>query len=92
MVLCFSRQVYGMSESTGPHSINNITKGYQLNSAGKPVPGCITKIANPDKDGNGEVLLLCVSFFFRMYFHGLLLFVTRKDSDGRTACLYGLLE
>lgn len=53
-----------MSESTGPHSINNITKGYQLNSAGKPVPGCITKIANPDKDGNGEVLLLCVSFLF----------------------------
>jgi long-chain-fatty-acid--CoA ligase ACSBG len=44
-----------MSESTGPHSINNITKGYQLNSAGKSVPGCLTKIANPDKDGNGEV-------------------------------------
>jgi long-chain-fatty-acid--CoA ligase ACSBG len=57
MVLCFSYpvQVYGMSESTGPHSINNITKGYQLNSAGKSVPGCLTKIANPDKDGNGEV-------------------------------------
>ncbi|XP_046633356.1 long-chain-fatty-acid--CoA ligase ACSBG2-like [Daphnia pulicaria] len=50
-------EVYGMSESTGPHSINNITKGYQLNSAGKSVPGCLTKIANPDKDGNGEILM-----------------------------------
>jgi hypothetical protein len=64
MVLCFSypAQVYGMSESTGPHSINNITKGYQLNSAGKSVPGCLTKIANPDKDGNGEVILKNIFF------------------------------
>ncbi|XP_032780235.2 long-chain-fatty-acid--CoA ligase ACSBG2 [Daphnia magna] len=50
-------EVYGMSESTGPHSINNITKGFHINSAGKTAPGCITKIANPDKDGNGEILM-----------------------------------
>ena len=52
---CFSRQVYGMSESSGPHSINHILKGFHACSAGKTVPGCITKIADPDKDGNGEV-------------------------------------
>jgi len=44
-----------MSESTGPHSINNIAKGFLPNSAGKAAPGCFTKIRSPDKDGNGEV-------------------------------------
>lgn len=50
-------EVYGMSESTGPHSINNIVKGFLPNSAGKAAPGCITKIRSPDKDGNGEILM-----------------------------------
>ena len=43
-----------MSESTGPHCINS-AKGFRINSAGKTLPGCITKIKNADKDGNGEV-------------------------------------
>lgn len=59
----FMCQAYGMSESTGPHSINNITKGFHLNSAGKGLPGCITKISNPDKDGNGEVGIIIISFY-----------------------------
>lgn len=68
--LSLARQVYGMSESSGPHSINNIMKGFHLNSAGKTAPGCITKIANPDKDGNGEVnfLLLVFSVFLECSF------------------------
>ena len=57
-----------MSESSGPHSINNIMKGFHLNSAGKTVPGCITKIANPDKDGNGEVNFLLVFQFLECSF------------------------
>lgn len=74
-----------MSESTGPHSINNITKGFYINSAGKSLPGCITKIANPDKDGNGEV-----GFLSFPPFHGFTIRIERVDFDGRTARLYGL--
>jgi hypothetical protein len=50
-----------MSESTGPHAINNIMKGFAVSSAGKTIPGCITKISNPDREGNGEVL--CVYLY-----------------------------
>jgi len=68
-------QAYGMSESTGPHAINNITKGFAVSSAGKTIPGCITKISNPDREGNGEVLCVCLfiralkssSFFFKAH-------------------------
>ena len=50
-----SSKAYGMSESTGPHCVNSVIKGFQMNSAGKTTPGAVTKILNPDKDGNGEV-------------------------------------
>lgn len=50
-------EAYGMSESTGPHAINNITKGFAVSSAGKTIPGCTTKISNPDREGNGEILM-----------------------------------
>jgi long-chain-fatty-acid--CoA ligase ACSBG len=43
-----------MSECTGPHCLST-PKGFRINSAGKTLPGCITKIKNADKDGNGEV-------------------------------------
>jgi len=49
-------EAYGMSESTGPHCINS-PKGFRINSAGKTLPGCITKIKNADKEGNGEILM-----------------------------------
>jgi len=50
-------EAYGMSESTGPACINHIVKGFHINSVGKTLPGCNTKILNPDHDGNGEILL-----------------------------------
>ena len=47
--------VYGMSESTGPTISNMEGTPIELNSAGVPVPGTDAKIANPDKDGVGEI-------------------------------------
>ncbi|XP_044051319.1 long-chain-fatty-acid--CoA ligase ACSBG2-like isoform X2 [Siniperca chuatsi] len=47
-------ELYGMSESSGPHSVpcNN---EYRITSCGKVMPGCKTKLENPDKDGSGEI-------------------------------------
>uniref|UniRef100_A0AAR2J5U6 long-chain-fatty-acid--CoA ligase n=1 Tax=Pygocentrus nattereri TaxID=42514 RepID=A0AAR2J5U6_PYGNA len=47
-------ELYGMSESTGPHSIS-CANNYQIMSCGKVIPGCRTKLDKPDADGNGEV-------------------------------------
>ncbi|XP_002731707.2 long-chain-fatty-acid--CoA ligase ACSBG2-like [Saccoglossus kowalevskii] len=46
--------IYGMSESSGPHTISLPGK-FLVGSAGKEFPGSETKLADPDKDGNGEV-------------------------------------
>lgn len=45
-----------MSECSGPHSIN-YPGNYKTCSAGKTLPGCQTKILEPDKDGNGEICM-----------------------------------
>jgi len=50
-------EAYGMSESTGPHCVNNIVKGFQANSVGKTTPGAVTKINNPNANGEGEILM-----------------------------------
>nr|XP_046241367.1 long-chain-fatty-acid--CoA ligase ACSBG2-like isoform X1 [Scatophagus argus] len=47
-------EVYGMSESSGPHTVSS-NEEYRITSCGKPMPGCKTKLDNPDQDGNGEV-------------------------------------
>uniref|UniRef100_A0A667XS11 long-chain-fatty-acid--CoA ligase n=1 Tax=Myripristis murdjan TaxID=586833 RepID=A0A667XS11_9TELE len=47
-------EVYGMSESSGPHTVSLIND-FRIMSCGKVLPGCKTKLDNPDKDGNGEV-------------------------------------
>ncbi|KAF7654748.1 hypothetical protein LDENG_00065410 [Lucifuga dentata] len=47
-------ELYGMSESTGPHTVS-IPDAYKLTSCGKEIPGCKTKLQNPDEDGNGEI-------------------------------------
>ena len=49
-------EAYGMSESSGPHSMNTPT-AFRLGSIGKALSGCATKIVHADKDGNGEVSL-----------------------------------
>ncbi|XP_055017916.1 long-chain-fatty-acid--CoA ligase ACSBG2-like, partial [Boleophthalmus pectinirostris] len=47
-------ELYGMSESSGPHTVS-VPNAYRLTSCGKVMPGCKTKLENPDKDGNGEI-------------------------------------
>ncbi|XP_015221108.2 long-chain-fatty-acid--CoA ligase ACSBG2 isoform X2 [Lepisosteus oculatus] len=47
-------ELYGMSESTGPHTIS-LPDAFRLTSCGKVIPGCETKISNPDSEGNGEI-------------------------------------
>ncbi|ROL42514.1 Long-chain-fatty-acid--CoA ligase ACSBG2 [Anabarilius grahami] len=47
-------ELYGMSESTGPHSIS-CAEGYRIMSCGKVLKGCKTKLDKPDSDGNGEI-------------------------------------
>ncbi|KAG7230572.1 hypothetical protein INR49_025289 [Caranx melampygus] len=47
-------ELYGMSESTGPHTISR-PDAYKLTSCGKEIPGCKTKLHNPDEEGNGEI-------------------------------------
>ncbi|XP_047443161.1 long-chain-fatty-acid--CoA ligase ACSBG2 isoform X2 [Mugil cephalus] len=47
-------ELYGMSESTGPHTISNPT-AFKITSCGKEIPGCKTKLHNPDEEGNGEI-------------------------------------
>ncbi|XP_050720433.1 long-chain-fatty-acid--CoA ligase ACSBG2-like isoform X4 [Eriocheir sinensis] len=49
-------EIYGMSESTGPHTIGT-EKAFKIGSAGRTVPGCYTKLDKPDKEGNGEVCM-----------------------------------
>ncbi|XP_058491860.1 long-chain-fatty-acid--CoA ligase ACSBG2-like [Solea solea] len=47
-------ELYGMSESSGPHSVS-VNNNYRIPSCGKVMPGCKTKLDNPDNDGNGEI-------------------------------------
>ena len=47
-------EIYGMSESSGPHTVS-VPWDFRLTGVGKDLPGCTTKLANPDKDGSGEV-------------------------------------
>ncbi|XP_068576803.1 long-chain-fatty-acid--CoA ligase ACSBG2-like isoform X2 [Cebidichthys violaceus] len=49
-------ELYGMSESSGPHTISTDTH-YHLTSCGKVMPGCKTKLDNPDEDGSGEICM-----------------------------------
>uniref|UniRef100_A0A8C8MH41 long-chain-fatty-acid--CoA ligase n=1 Tax=Oncorhynchus tshawytscha TaxID=74940 RepID=A0A8C8MH41_ONCTS len=47
-------ELYGMSESTGPHTIS-WENDFKIMSCGKVVVGCQTKLDKPDEDGNGEI-------------------------------------
>ena len=48
--------LYGMSESSGPHTLNLIQPdGWKVGSCGKTIMGVQMKIADPDKNGEGEV-------------------------------------
>jgi len=49
-------ECYGMSETSGPQTGNRPGQ-HRLNSVGPSLEGCQTKIAEPDPDGNGEILM-----------------------------------
>ncbi|KAM4576478.1 long-chain-fatty-acid--CoA ligase ACSBG2-like [Odontesthes bonariensis] len=46
-------ELYGMSESSGPHTVS--IDEFRIMSCGKEMPGCKTKLENPDGEGNGEI-------------------------------------
>ncbi|KAM9384981.1 long-chain-fatty-acid--CoA ligase ACSBG2 [Pholidichthys leucotaenia] len=47
-------ELYGMSESTGPHTISR-HNAFKLTSCGIELSGCKTKLHNKDEEGNGEI-------------------------------------
>ncbi|XP_029017711.1 long-chain-fatty-acid--CoA ligase ACSBG2-like [Betta splendens] len=47
-------ELYGMSESSGPHTIS-INSDYRITSCGKVMPGSKINLDNPDEEGNGEI-------------------------------------
>uniref|UniRef100_A0A8C9YN78 Long-chain-fatty-acid--CoA ligase ACSBG2 n=1 Tax=Sander lucioperca TaxID=283035 RepID=A0A8C9YN78_SANLU len=66
-------ELYGMSESTGPHTIS-ASDAFRLTSCGKEIPGCKTKLHNPDEEGNGEIC-----FWGRHVFMGYLNMVDKTE-------------
>ena len=49
-------ELYGMSESTGSHSVNLMGGGrWRVGSAGQALVGTEMKIHCPDENGDGEV-------------------------------------
>ncbi|XP_061635857.1 long-chain-fatty-acid--CoA ligase ACSBG2 isoform X2 [Phyllopteryx taeniolatus] len=73
-------ELYGMSESTGPHTVS-LPNAFRITSCGKELPGCKTKLHNPDNDGNGEIC-----FWGRHVFMGYLNMADKTgealDSEG----------
>ena len=53
-------ELYGMSENSGPHSLNMINE-WRLASVGHSMKGTYLKIDQPDENGEGEV-----SIFIRL--------------------------
>jgi len=49
-------EVYGMSESTGPHTVS-FPWAFRLGTVGKDLNGCTTRLDNPDAEGNGEICM-----------------------------------
>lgn len=49
-------EVYGMSESSGPHTVNSPGNTLMF-SVGRPFPGAYHKLDQPDAKGNGHILM-----------------------------------
>ncbi|XP_016053395.1 PREDICTED: long-chain-fatty-acid--CoA ligase ACSBG2 [Miniopterus natalensis] len=49
-------EIYGMSESTGPHTASN-WDNYRILSSGKIISGCKNMLFQPNNDGIGEVCM-----------------------------------
>ncbi|KAK1174416.1 long-chain-fatty-acid--CoA ligase ACSBG2-like [Acipenser oxyrinchus oxyrinchus] len=66
-------ELYGMSESTGPHAVSN-EAAFRIMSCGKEIPGCSSKLDKPDEEGNGEIC-----FWGRHVFMGYLNMVDKTE-------------
>uniref|UniRef100_A0A673M4T1 long-chain-fatty-acid--CoA ligase n=1 Tax=Sinocyclocheilus rhinocerous TaxID=307959 RepID=A0A673M4T1_9TELE len=75
-------ELYGMSESTGPHSIS-WAEGYRIMSCGKVLTGCKTKLDKPDTDGTGEIC-----FWGRHVFMGYLNMPEKTEEALDTVSLF----
>ncbi|XP_010599335.2 long-chain-fatty-acid--CoA ligase ACSBG2 [Loxodonta africana] len=64
-------EMYGMSESSGPHTVA-VCENYRTHSCGKILSGCKNMLYQPDKDGVGEVC-----FWGRHVFMG---YLEREDA------------
>lgn len=53
---CVISETFGMSESTGPQTLN-LERKFRLGSVGLTLSGLETKIDHPDADGNGEICM-----------------------------------
>lgn len=49
-------EVYGMSESSGPHAVA-VPQSFYITSVGKEFPGATTLLGDCDKEGNGEICM-----------------------------------
>ncbi|XP_069137108.1 long-chain-fatty-acid--CoA ligase ACSBG2-like isoform X3 [Argopecten irradians] len=73
-------EVYGMSESTGPHTVGT-NDNFRLSSVGKEIPGVHTKLADKDDEGNGEVCMQGRHVFMG-YLNNAVKNAEAFDSDG----------
>lgn len=71
---------YGMSESTGGHSMSTF-EAPTFETSGRSMPGIKTKIANPDENGHGEICLKGRHIFMG-YLHELEKTKEAIDDDG----------
>ncbi|KAL8606650.1 hypothetical protein ACOMHN_025749 [Nucella lapillus] len=65
-------EVYGMSECSGPHT-SAYPRVNRVGSVGKEFDGITTELANPDEDGNGEIVM-----------HGRHVFMGYLDDEEKT--------
>jgi long-subunit acyl-CoA synthetase (AMP-forming) len=55
-------EAYGMTENTGGITVNCMQQ-LKMGSVGKPYPGTYVRIDKPDRQGNGEVLLIGLLYY-----------------------------
>ncbi|XP_032681082.1 very long-chain-fatty-acid--CoA ligase bubblegum [Odontomachus brunneus] len=73
-------EVYGMSESAGPHTITDINN-YNIHGTGVTLPGLYTKIDNIDENGEGEICM-AGRHVFMGYLNDPNKTAETKDKDG----------
>lgn len=49
-------EAFGMSESSGPHCVGSVDS-FNLDTIGRTLEGAQTRLATPDADGQGEILM-----------------------------------